>query len=593
MSRPSATPSLRRRPLARIAPPLLLLAGILRAVEPEAVDEIRETLERLEALGFAGCVVLVDGDRPLLAEGYGLADRERGVPWSPATVSTVGSITKQFTGAAILKLAEERRVAIDASMSAYLEAVPPDKRDITLHHLLTHSSGVVDLPGAGDWDPIGRDELVARALSEPLAFPPGEGYAYSNAGYSLLGAILERVTGASYEAWLRERLLLPAGLFETGYLLPSWGEGRLAQGYGPEGRWGTVLERPMAPDGPWWVLRANGGIHSTAWDMVRWSRAIQKGRVLSPSSLEAYWAPHVDEGGGESFYAYGWVATEIGGERVITHNGGNGIFFADMAIVPGRELTAILMTNVVAEQPWAGNLLEWIGARLLDGEEMPRIPAPVDLPGEDLESFEGPYEPAGGGRWTIRQADGRLRVEADDPVGFSRLHSTRPVDLERAERLSSRLDEVVAAELRGDLAPLWRAYEERVALEVLAKARGERLRALEERLGRSTGHRVLGTAFRDGRDVTLVRHLFERGYDDSAYVWDPEAGERLLGVSFRGLDPAVHLLPEADGSWATWDPRSGTSDVARFSSGAEGDVRLVLERAGGAVEARRSGPVDR
>jgi CubicO group peptidase (beta-lactamase class C family) len=505
----------------------------------------------------------------------------------------VGSITKQFTGAAILKLAEEGGVAIDAPMSAYLDAVPSDKQAITLHHLLTHSSGIVDLPGAGDWDPIGRDEFVARILSEPLAFPPGEGYTYSNAGYSLLGAILERVTGAGYEAWLREQLLLPAGLFETGYLLPSWGEARLAQGYGPDGRWGTVLERPMAPDGPWWVLRANGGIHSTAWDMVRWSRALQEGRVLSPSSLEACWAPHVDEGEGESFYGYGWVVTEIGGERVVTHNGGNGIFFADMAIVPGRELTAILMTNVAAEQPWAGNLLEWIGARLLGGVEMPRIPAPVDLPDEDLARFEGPYEPSGGGRWTIRQADGRLLVEADDPVGFSRLHSTRPVDLERAGRLSSRLDEVVAAELRGDLGPLWRAYEERVILEVLATVRGERLRALEERLGRSTGHRVMGTAFRDGRDVTLVRYLFERGHDDSAYVWDPKGEGRLLGVSARGLDPAVHLLPEAAGSWATWDPREGASEVARFSSGPEGEVRLILERAGGAVEARRSGLVDR
>ncbi len=109
--------------------------------------------------------------------------------------------------------------------------------------------------GAGDWDPIGRQEFVRRSLQQGLAFAPGDGYRYSNAGYSLLGAVIEQLSGQSCESFLRERLWLPHGLYETGYVLPRWGETRLAQGYRRGERWGTVLERPFAEDGPYWVLR--------------------------------------------------------------------------------------------------------------------------------------------------------------------------------------------------------------------------------------------------------------------------------------------------------------------------------------------------
>jgi CubicO group peptidase (beta-lactamase class C family) len=194
-------------------------------------EETREYLGRLERLGFAGAVLVARNGEPLLAEGYGLADRERGIPWSPGTVSTVGSITKQFTGAAILALAEDGRLRVEDPITAHFEGVPEDKRAITLHQLLTHSSGVVDLEGYGDWDPIGREEFVERILAQPLAFEPGTDYQYSNAGYSLLGAIVEKLTGGSYESFVRERFFVPLGMFETGYVQAGWGEGRLAQGY--------------------------------------------------------------------------------------------------------------------------------------------------------------------------------------------------------------------------------------------------------------------------------------------------------------------------------------------------------------------------
>jgi CubicO group peptidase (beta-lactamase class C family) len=310
------------------------------------------------------------GDTPLFAEGFGLADRERGLRWSPATVSTIGSITKQFTGAAILKLEEEGKLSVSDPVSKYFDG---DKAGITLHQLLTHSSGLIDPEDLDDWDPIPLADFVRKVFAEPLLFAPGRGYEYANANFSLLGAIVERLSGLGYEAFVSERLLLPNGIYETGYLLPQWGDGRMAQGYRDGALWGTVLGRPMISDGPAWPLRANGGIHSTCFDMLRWARALLAGRVLTPESMKKYWAPHVNEGG-DSFYGYGWVIAKApDGTKIITHNGGNGIFFADMAIVPDAKLVVFLMTNVIAENRSANSLLQQLGMRFLAGAPYPSI----------------------------------------------------------------------------------------------------------------------------------------------------------------------------------------------------------------------------
>jgi CubicO group peptidase (beta-lactamase class C family) len=178
---------------------LALVAGAPSADDARFAAETRAHFARLEKLGFAGVVLVARGREPFLAEGFGLADRERGIRWSPATVSTVGSITKQFTAAAVLLLVEDGRLSLDDALPKHFDDVPADKRGITIHHLLTHSSGITDLPGVGDWDPIGREDFARRALGAPLAFGPGQGYEHSNAGYSLLGAVIEKLSGLPYE----------------------------------------------------------------------------------------------------------------------------------------------------------------------------------------------------------------------------------------------------------------------------------------------------------------------------------------------------------------------------------------------------------
>ena len=210
---------------------------------------------------------------------------------------------------------------------------------ITLHHLLTHSSGLESDFSPSDYEPVGREEYVRRALHSKLLFKPGDGYEYSNAGYSLLAAIVEKVSGQPYEAYLTERVLKPAGMRETGYKVPAWAPSRVAHGYREGQDWGTILQRIQAPDAPYWMLRGNGGLHTTLSDMLAWHRALQTDAVLSRDERAKYFKPYVAEGPlRQSFYAYGWAVGKTSrGTSVVQHNGGNGIYVAEFLRFPDED----------------------------------------------------------------------------------------------------------------------------------------------------------------------------------------------------------------------------------------------------------------
>jgi len=266
---------------------------------------------------------------------------------TPATVHAIGSITKQYTAACVLKLQEVGKLEVQDLMSKYITGVPADKATITLHHLPTHSAG---FPGAigDDNEPIDGGAFTIMALATPLEFAPGTGYAYSNVGYSLLGIIVEKVSGMSYERYLQDQLLDPGGILRTGYRLPDWAKEELAIGYPKDGsRWGTMLDHPTVNGGPGWHLRANGGLLSTTHDMANWVEALRTHTVLDSGSVALMCTPHVEEGeGSNSHYGYGWAIFKTKrGTRLITHNGGNGTQFADVLWYADEGVTVVLMSN--------------------------------------------------------------------------------------------------------------------------------------------------------------------------------------------------------------------------------------------------------
>lgn len=347
--------------------PLVLAAAVASA---PAAPSLAEKMDRwLGAAGFRGSVLVSKPGAVLLRKGYGLADRESGVPYDADTVFDVGSITKQFTAAAILKLEMQGKLHVEDAIGKYVPNVPEDKRAITIHHLLTHTSGL-ESDFAKDYDPVSRDEYVKRILASKLRSKPGEVFFYANAGYSLLGAIVEIVSGIPYEKYLRENLFLPAGMKDTGYKIPAWPATRIAVGYHDGKRWGRITQKPWAEDGPYWALRANGGIHSTLDDMFRWHVALSNDAVLSKAERDKMFTRHVSEGpGADTSYGYGWsIGDAPWGGRLIEHNGGNGTFFADFLRYVDDDMVVILSTN---DSEVRGGRISHALGRLAHGEDVP------------------------------------------------------------------------------------------------------------------------------------------------------------------------------------------------------------------------------
>jgi len=319
-------------------------------------------------------------------------------------------------------------------------------------------------------------------------------------------------------------------------------------------------------------------MHSTAYDMLRWARALLAGRVLSPASLERFWAPHVSEGG-DTFYGYGWsIATGPGGAKVVTHNGGNGIFFADMAIVPEADLVVFLMTNVISETRVANSLLEQIERRFLAGEAYPAVPAMVELPTTALAAFAGTYKlPDGAGALRLAMDKGALFIEAEGPRAFAMLHSVRDAEPGRLDKLDKMMDAIVMANRAGDLKPWFEAYGGRVPMERLETRWPEIVEEIEDARGRVLRHEVLGSARTLGRDETVVRFHCERGTFDLTYVWDVESEGRLLGMSMRGLALRLRLYPSGERELFTWDGGLRPPKIVRLAGpGPGGGMSLTL-----------------
>ncbi len=319
-------------------------------VEGELGSRLDRHMQDVAAKGFGGALLVAKNGHLVIAKGFGLASHSPDVPFRADTDFDIGSITKQFTAAGIIKLEQAGKLRLDQRIGDFFQIVPPDKAPITLHQLLTHSAGLVDALG-DDYDPLTRPQLVERALASQLLSAPGEQYHYSNVGYSILGAIIELVSGQSYEVFLRENLFRPAGMERTGYLLPNWDKENLARGFRRNGAdWGTPLDHRWDTDGPYWNLRANGGILSTVGDLYRWHLALERDDILSPASKQKLFTPYIAEGpNAGTHYTYGWViATTNRGTKLITHNGGNGIFFADFRRFVDEDVVLIIASNHAA-----------------------------------------------------------------------------------------------------------------------------------------------------------------------------------------------------------------------------------------------------
>jgi len=248
---------------------------------------------------------------------------------------------------------DQKKLSTADRLGQFFDKVPDDKKDITVHQLLTHTSGF-DNGFGGDFDDTTKDEFLKKAFASKLIVKRGK-YKYSNAGYSLLAAIIENASGTDYEVYLSQNILKPTGLNHTDYLLPDWKDQPLAQGYwhGVISR-GTTVERYLKDGGVSWNLVGNGGLATTSLDLYNWLEALKTDKILSEPARNQLFTEHVviatrpDRHNG-----YGW-GVQIGyeGKTLITHNGGNGTCYSGIAWYPEGDVTIIYSSNTsTAEWP--------------------------------------------------------------------------------------------------------------------------------------------------------------------------------------------------------------------------------------------------
>jgi CubicO group peptidase (beta-lactamase class C family) len=343
-------------------PPAPARTGDLSSAEKAGADGevVREGLGRqldaylsgLASGGFSGAAMVVRDGELVLLKGYGTADRAGKLPATHRTLFHLASVTKQFTGAAVLKLEMEGKLRVSDPITKYLKDVPPDKRAVTIHHLLTHTSGIPHRVGecSSKQAKVGRDDFVRQVLAAGLESAPGQTHIYSNDGYELLGVIIEVASGETYERYLRKHLFEPAGMTSTGYNFGGAELARAARGYQGDREYMGVLNPTFRNEsGPGQCTRASGGMLSTAEDMYRWHAALAGERVLSARAKEKLFTPHVPESPERtSFYGYGWALfTTPRKTRLIAHNGGiNEYFKSDFRMYVDEGVAYFVAGNV-------------------------------------------------------------------------------------------------------------------------------------------------------------------------------------------------------------------------------------------------------
>lgn len=495
---------------------LMFLAFSVQAqIDTDLPTQLDSYLQKAARNGWTGSALVASEGKIWIEKGYGMADREAQKPQTAETVFSVGSITKQFTAAAIMKLEGMGKLSVEDPLSKYFPKAPADKAGITLHQLLTHTAGFEGALG-DDYETLDAEEFAELALSTPLILAPGEEYHYSNVGYSLLGIIVEKVSGTGYEAFLREQLWLPAGMNRTGYLLPKFDKSELAVGYLPgEARWGTALDRPWLPDGPGWHLRANGGVLSTVGDMYRWYLALKNNTVLPKSATDKMFEPHVAEGPAEmSFYGYGWVVQEMDGKKAIWHNGGNGVYNANMSFLPEQDICIIVSSNS------PNKISDDLVLRLFD--ILAGNPSMLDesVPGK----FNGAYRLKSGGTFQLHiDENDRLKIKTTDKEVY-RLFVAEGTEKPEETQLVAKRTLTMLENTRKGRFELF-AEAAGMSLEEAANQSREFWAGLEAQCGEFRSAEEFCTVTRSARGITLsfVQLNFADKPMYCMFVWEGES----------------------------------------------------------------------
>jgi CubicO group peptidase (beta-lactamase class C family) len=287
-------------------------------------------------------LMIIQDGKPVKTAAYGLANLELNVPVKPETVFEIGSITKQFTAAGILLLAQDGKLSVDDRITAHLPGVPSTWTNITIRHLLTHTSGIKSYTGLDGFaltKHLTQAQFIGRIGREPMEFAPGESWKYCNTGFSLLGYIIENVSGKNYWDFMSERVFRPLGMNATTNRLPSLIIPNRASGY--EQTNGVHINR----DYDLTEVFSAGAIVSTVGDLAKWNAAVDGEALLSAATKAQMWTPMKLNSGKPTRYGFGWFVDTLDGHKNIGHSGSTSGFSASIQRFPDDKLAVIILTN--------------------------------------------------------------------------------------------------------------------------------------------------------------------------------------------------------------------------------------------------------
>ncbi len=333
-------------------------------IEPEAINRLDAKLAQMIQDGtFSGSVLIAQDGKVLLSEGYGLADRLQGIPNTPRTRFHLGSMTKLFTAMGILILQSQGELSVQDPICSFFADCPQEWQDITIHHLLTHTSGLsgqlsdqlyrkIETGPSGPVTPAEQALYLGLSSQWSLDTPPGEQYAYNNFGYILLAHIIEEVSGQSYADYLNQAIFTPLKMHNTGYPDGSNGEEVI---YYPDG-----LARTGGKVRPLPVSEGAGGLYSSSEDLFLWDQALYTDQLLPKSELDRVFEPYVPPTDVPGFdEAYRWLLGESQGQPVLAFAGGGvGSPFGTLIVrFPQNRLTVIVLANQYIDQVYFAGLI--------------------------------------------------------------------------------------------------------------------------------------------------------------------------------------------------------------------------------------------
>jgi CubicO group peptidase (beta-lactamase class C family) len=381
---------------------LALSAHLSAAPSPDLAAQMDAYLSAAAKLHwFSGSVLVARGGRILLSRGYGMANYELDVPNTPQTKFRLGSVSKQFTSMAILQLEQKGRLKVSDTLKTYFPDYPQGDK-ITIRHLLTHTSGIFNYTANPEYIkrqslPVTPLQLIDTFKNVPLDFAPGEKFNYSNSGYVLLGAIIEKVTGGTYEAFVRENIFQPLGMNDSGYDHANVILKNRASGYEfPDDKLANSSYIDMS------IPYAAGALYSTVEDLYKWDRALYTEKLLPKAARERMFTPFEpsatlsrEPGISKANYGYGWMINAYDGHKDIHHSGGVNGFTTDIQRFVDDDACVIVLNNsMTAYTSTVSNAL----ADYLFGKpvEMPKAKTGIKLPAAALDAYAGRYQLEGG-----------------------------------------------------------------------------------------------------------------------------------------------------------------------------------------------------